>query len=82
MAGLKVAMLAAALVLLAVMDPATATFGREFCDTGRTPLVVGHRGSSGDLPEHTMPGKCFMEPLLICLTVEATHHHKYLTTHN
>lgn len=47
--------LAAVLLLLAA--PALATFGRDFCSTQRLPLVVAHRGASGDLPEHTLEGK-------------------------
>jgi glycerophosphoryl diester phosphodiesterase len=54
MSGIKVLMLRvllAAIVLGLVPAPA---LGEGRPDSRRTPIVIGHRGASGYLPEHTL----------------------------
>ena len=47
-----------ALALIALLAPATAALARRRTSEGRkpanSPLVIGHRGASGFLPEHTL----------------------------
>jgi glycerophosphoryl diester phosphodiesterase len=69
-------LMAAALLLLALIQVAGATAGGERVDRGREhklPLVIGHRGASGYRPEHTLAayrlaiamGADYIEPDLV-----------------
>jgi glycerophosphoryl diester phosphodiesterase len=67
------ALLCAAAMSLAAPGAARADGGARGADPGKRPLVIGHRGASGYLPEHTLEayalaielGADFIEPDLV-----------------
>jgi len=67
------ALLCAAALLMAAPGSARADSGARGADPGKRPLVIGHRGASGYLPEHTLEsyalaielGADFIEPDLV-----------------
>lgn len=66
-------MAASTLLLACTTDPATRTSAKFPTLTGEPPLIIGHRGASGYLPEHTLAsyrkaielGADFIEPDLV-----------------